>query len=108
MATLRNWLNKAGFDWENGKILYQQTKDESAPGYSFPVNAKYIKNDDQILDKDFNSGFGFSECPRIIAEDNDKFYFPVIYDGFTRLKFIYKDISKYLDFKNNETPYFWR
>jgi hypothetical protein len=104
MANLRKWLDDEGFDWGTGRILWQKVA-SGAPGWSSPVGAKIIDFTDKILDHEFDDGFGSPECPRIIAEDFGAIYFPSQYDGATRLEKIYKDISLYLDYKNNETPY---
>ena len=110
MATIREWLNKAGFDWRTGRIIFQETyycdtlERHDTPGWASPEGAREITADDPILDYEFDDGFGAPECPKFIAEDRDRFFFPAQYDGATWLEFVWKDINKYLD-ANNETPY---
>ena len=104
MATLRKWLEKAGADFDNLKIVYQEVKGSSSPGWETPINAEFISADHPILDKEFYDGYGGPECPRIIADDGENLYFPGTYDGATWLEVVSKDISTYLDEKIL-TPY---
>lgn len=83
MATIREWLDTAGFDWNSGKIIWQRTEYNEYPGWESPVDACFIPKDHHILDEVFDDGFGGSECPRFIAEDDKTFYFPAQYDGTT-------------------------
>ena len=126
MATLREWLTEDGFDWENGFIIYQpETDDSYSAGWGDSrdviIISKYLKNipfapnavkivaDHERLDEDFSSGYGAPECPRFIAEDNEKIYFPVQYDGSTWTSYIYRDLAEYTrkdkDGYMNNTPY---
>ena len=107
-GTIRGWLENAGFDWENGRILYQKVKDDNwgkTPGWSSPTGAGFISHDAPILDEVFSTGYGGPTTPRFIATDEEKLYFPAQYDGATWLEVIWKDIEKYLDFANYESPY---
>lgn len=63
---------------------------------------KYIKRDDPILDQEFDEGYGAPECPRFVADDGRKIYFPYQYDGSTGIVSVYKNIDVYLA---KETPY---
>lgn len=103
MATLRGWLTEAGFDWSDGRILWQDTG-ESGPGWGSPTAASWITPEHAILDTEFSEGYGSAECPRFIAEDSTTLYFPYQYDGATGLVVVRKDLTHYLDPKN-ETPY---
>lgn len=104
-ATIRAWLTDGGFDWTDGRILWQDTEeDDSSPGWATPRAAAWIEPTHAILDKEFHDGYGGPECPRFIAEDNKALYFPNQYDGSTGLTVVMKDLSHYLDPKN-ETPY---
>ena len=103
MATLKSWLNDLDFDWESGRIIYQETEG-SFCGWDTPIAAMEIGKDDPVLTREFCDGFGGPECPRIVAEDAVAIYFPSQYDGATRLEKIWKDLSKYLDVKCL-TPY---
>ncbi len=103
MATMRKWLNKRKFDWENGLIIIQETEGDY-PGWEKPINAYEVGKDDPILDKKFHDGFGGPECPRFIASDDKCIYFPEQYDGSTRLCWVLKDIKEYLNIRRR-TPY---
>jgi hypothetical protein len=103
MATLREWLTNAGFNWDAGRIIFHDTGDKS-PDYGDVIAARVIARDDPILDKSFDSGFGDAQCPRIVAEDAERIYFPGTYDGSTWLDWVYKDLDHYLD-KEHSTPY---
>jgi hypothetical protein len=106
MATLREWLNRAEFDWENGKILYHAVgEDEDAPGWSEAVSAEYLDHTHPILDQEFHDGYGGPRCPRIVAKDNVAIYFPGMYDGSTWLAGVWLDLDKYLDYEKCPTPY---
>ena len=102
MATIKEWLDKAGFDWENGRVIVQIT--EHTPGWDDPADAYEASKDGRLINKKFCDDFGGPECPRFVAEDKEKIYFPDQYDGATSLVSIYKNIEKYLDPKN-PTPY---
>ena len=114
MAKLREWLEEEGFDYETGTIIAHMCTDNSySPGWgdgdeAFKFTFKGNKCPDNeinvLLDVEFDDGYGAPECPRFIAEDKDKLYFPWQYDGATGLEVVYKDISKYMDV-SNPTPY---
>jgi len=105
MATLREWLNEISCDWDNGVILYQETKDENdMAGWSMPVSCAYIEKDNSVLDQEFCDGFGSPNCPRIIAKDKNAIYFPAQYDGLTWLEKVVLNLDYYLDV-NHESPY---
>ena len=104
MATIREWLNEAGFNWEKGTIIYQPTEGD-CPGWNSPLSAAVIMPNHPILTKEFDERDGGPRCPRFIAEDDEAIYFPAQYDGSTWVNKIWKDITKYLDYKNNVTPY---
>jgi hypothetical protein len=104
MATLREWLDKENFDWDSGRILYQETKGNNFPGWDSVIAAQFINFEDSILSEDFHDGFGGPNCPCIIAEDKNALYFPSQYDGATSLEKVFKNIELYLDIEN-ETPY---
>lgn len=108
MATLREWLNELGFDWENGIIVYQPvTEDAWCPGWAGDdefLPPRIIPRNHPILDEEFDNGYGAPECPRIVAEDKERVYFPVQHDGATWLVYVYKDVRKYVE-KSEETPY---
>ncbi|MCF7995278.1 MAG: hypothetical protein K9L88_10615 [Chromatiaceae bacterium] len=104
MATLKDWLNELGFDWETGRIIYHAVRGNAA-GWKTAESAEDIGCDHEILTIEFDEGAGSPECPRIIAEDEEAIYFPSQYDGATALEKVWKDLDKYLDLESNETPY---
>ena len=105
MATIREWLNAFGFNWESGKIIYQETCGD-APGWDEPVAARLVGHWDPILCLEFDAKWGGPECPRFVAEDDAAIYFPAQaqYDGSTWCVRIWKDLLRYLDIAN-ESPY---
>ena len=108
-TTLRSELEKVGFDFTNGKIIYQEVFGIE-PGWADQGNVSETMEIDfnhPVLDLEFYDGFGSPNMPRFVAEDKDKIYFPCKYDGLTWIAWIYKNINKYI--KNNElTPYIGR
>ncbi len=105
VATLFKELDKKGFDWEHGTILFQDCTD--GPGYSFAdeiFKTVKIEFDHEILHKEFSTDYGGAECPRFIAFDQKYMYFPGTYDGSTWVEKIYKDPMDYLGTKL-PTPY---
>lgn len=109
MTTLRAQLTEAGFDWTSGRILYHQISDEAySPGWvndNEIIARKFIDFDDEILDKEFEEGYGAPNLPRFIAEDESFVYFPVQYDGATWVGRTAKNITAYLQ-NGSQTPYF--
>jgi hypothetical protein len=110
MSTLREWLNDENFDWETGEIILQNRKptewDEKpyAGGWDECDFADRISQEHEVLDYNFDNGFGRPECPRFIAKDKEAIYFPSQYDGSTCLEKVYLDISKYLAVTNKIYP----
>jgi len=108
ITTLRKELKGVGFDFENGRIIYQEVIRDLKPGEASDIKdiiiTKYIDANDRILDRKFNADFGSPNMPRFVAEDNEKIYFPLTYDGSTYIGWVYKDIHQYIA-KNELTPY---
>jgi len=103
LATVREFLDGGGFDWQSGIIVWQKA-DGYAPGWGAPISAEAIDKDHPILDQEFDAGYGSPTCPRFVAKDKDAIYFPDQYDGATSSVKVWLDISRYLDIKE-ETPY---
>ncbi|RKY62981.1 MAG: hypothetical protein DRP95_00130 [Candidatus Latescibacterota bacterium] len=104
-ATLRKELDRLGFDWKSGRILVQEVFENMFHAWSDSEGARWVDFDDPILDLEFG-GFGDEvQCPRFVAEDKEAIYFPAQYDGDTWVEKVYKDIGRYLDWKNYESPY---
>jgi len=106
MSTLREWLTDAGFDWANGRIVYQAVApDAYCPGWGSPISGKFIDSTHPVLDEQFESGYGAPRCPRIIARDGVAIYFPGQYDGSTWLERIVIDLDKYVGADFIVSPY---
>lgn len=105
MATFRKWLNDLHFDWDTGTLIHQYGKIDEWGEWGQVVDAKVLGQDDPILDRSFDDGFGTYDCPRIIAKDKDALYIPSDYDGASSLEKIFLDLSKYLDFGMNNIPH---
>lgn len=115
MATIKQWLIDAEFDWENGRIIFQELKKDPddpsetlaySPGWSDIEEVEQaieIEKNHEILTLKFCNSFGSPECPRFMAEDNNAIYFPTQYDGATSLTKVYK-LNYYLNNKSL-TPY---
>lgn len=101
MATIREWLINAGFDFDAGTIIYQKTT-MYAPGWADPKEAMAMPS--SILDFEFDDSFGAPNCPRFFARCGDFVYFPSQYDGSTNLCKVNVKPSFYLDIAN-PTPY---
>ncbi len=112
MATIRAWLNGAGFDWKKGTIVFQPVGD-GVPGWGDPVSGCWLKpakiiNDDPVLDHHFYDGYGGPQCPRFVARDTEAVYFPSQYDGATSIEKVFLDLSRYVGEKEGEfeeSPY---
>lgn len=104
MATLREWLTEAGFNWRKSNIIYKKYERRILVcTYHFKLPEQIgnkIMND--MLDRKFSDGYGSAQCPSIIAKDEKRIYFPGTYDGMTWLESIELDIMKYMIF---DTPY---
>ena len=110
MATVREFLDQSGFDWDNGSIVIQMVNDDGGgfPGWADTATpAVHVSSDDAILDRTFDDGFGGPECPRYIARDNDSVYFPSQYDGATSPICVCIDLGAYTrtDGNHENTPY---
>lgn len=103
VATLRIWLDDRHFDWENGRIVLQAfPPDEDLWEQFYDDTAKqmepvFIDRKHPVLDVAFSSGMGEASCPRFIAEDAQRIYFPAQYDGATWCEIVWKDLSKYVN-----------
>lgn len=114
MATVREWLNEAGINWSTTVIVaHHLAEDSYSAGWgegvaafrfdfssNLPASAEVL----QLLDTNFDNGFGAPQAPRFVADDGTRLFFPSQYDGSTSLEYIYKDINKYMDV-NYQTPY---
>lgn len=74
MATIKQWLDDAGFAWDEGTILYQDV-DGDYPGWDNPISAVLITAYHPILTKVFDNDCDAPECPRFIAADCKALYF---------------------------------
>lgn len=100
MATIRQWLQNEGFDFENGRILFQDvTEDAYCPGWArddYELKDTIEIKDHPILDHEFNDGYGSAQCPRFLAKDSKKIYFPSQYDGATCVNSIEIDLDSFV------------
>lgn len=99
MATLREWLEAAGFDWSTGRVIVQFVGDKSCADYTKSDRSEEVGRDHQILDAEFDC----ADCPMFIAEDGGWIYFPGVYDSSSWLVRISKNLSYYLN-PENPTP----
>lgn len=123
-ASIREWLDDAGFDWNAGRIVYHETSSaedrenemEPSPGWADRVGPGVLayhpigerapgQPSHPILDHRFHTGFGGPMCPRFIAQDPDALYFPSQYDGATRLVKVYRHLIRYVGHDAEPTPY---
>jgi hypothetical protein len=103
MATIYTWLEKAGFNFQTGEIIYQSvTEDCYAPGWGDPFSARSMPV--EVLHQEFDDSFGSPQCPRFFARCGDFVYFPSQYDGSTSLAKVNVNPFFYLDI-NHPTPY---
>lgn len=106
-ATLRRWLDDAGFHWETGVIAYQRVAKDDYPGWGDPLEGtvtEAIKFDHEILDRPFEDGYGAPMCPRVVCYDSLWIYFPYQYDGATGLVKVSRTPNAYIG-NNTRTPY---
>lgn len=104
-TTIREYLDKAGFNWKIGTIIYQNSKN-GYPGLggSFSLETpEIISQDNEILDKPFNPKYLYPMFPRIFAKDEEAIYFPAFYNRFTWLEKIHTSWLHYTT--GNNTPY---
>lgn len=103
--TILEMLTEAGFDWDTGKIILQESEGY-APGWARQILSTKLTKDfsEAILHEEFDDGYGSPQCPRFVAKDNRKIYFPTQYDGSTSIDSVFINITEYLDIIN-PTPY---
>ena len=116
MATIRQFLNGKGFDWDSGMVIVHVFYDEDSDhpryhpvGFAFLDQIKDVivvhgRNDHDVLEYEFYSGHGGVECPCFVAYDKDRIYFPAQYDGATWCESVRKDPKRYLSAAET-TPY---
>lgn len=115
MTTLREWLNNAKVNWQN-LVIVVQTRDDNSFLPVWGKNSKSLKLDfrenklqnsdfaKNLLDFEFDCGFGAPEAPKFIGDDGEFLYFPEQYDGATNLVKVAKNIDYYTDCEK-DTPY---
>jgi hypothetical protein len=106
MSRLLDWLNEVGFDWTTGRVIVVPTTGYS-PGWSSDDELelpRLASQSDELLTQEFDGGYGSPQCPRFIAEDSRRIYFPYQYDGSTGLVVVEADLDAYLS-GNVPTPY---
>ena len=106
MATIRQWLNKASFNWEKGDVVVQEMEEDGySPGWAKGVKPRIATQDDPILNVEFDSGMGAPHCPRFFARDDKAVYFPGQYDGATWIETVNINPDAYLGDDFIQTPY---
>jgi len=115
MATIKQWLDDAGFDWENGTVVVheieQDEDDWPHPGsglayeFSETIVTRRARENDFLLNRKFDCGLGSANCPRFFARDENNVYFPAKYDGSTWLEVVNINPEAYLGNGYDETPY---
>ena len=103
MATIRKWLDALDFDWSTGIVLHQPTPGET-PGWAHTVEPTCVMPD-EVLDQEFDDGFGGPQCPRFVAYDHAFVYFPSQYDGATGPERVPRDPGWWAENPDAETPY---
>ena len=105
-ATIRQWLDEAKFDWASGQVIWHPTPEDVSPGnWERTGVAVEVGKDHEVLNTKFYTSFGGAMCPRFVAFDAGRIYFPEKYDGATCLGFVWRDPSRYLGDKAIGTPY---
>ena len=105
-ATIREWLDRAKFNWENGRVIWHPTPEDVSPGgWDRSGPAVEVGKDHEVLNTKFYTGFGGPMCPRFVAFDAERIYFPEQYDGATSLTFVYRNADDYLGDDPAATPY---
>jgi hypothetical protein len=95
--TLRQWLTGAGYDHEKGTLIVQPRADYWDDEPQQPQ--RVAQWDDPLLDEPFDSGFGGAEHPHFVAYDDQRIYFPGVYDGASWITNVAKDPNYYLSHK---------
>lgn len=112
MASIREWLNGEGFDWDRGTVIVHDICERYGcrpyPGWAYGTDdigaRRIVSADDPILDHSFHEGSGGPECPRFVAFDDGRMMFPEQYDGSTELVVVHTDPAHYLT-DDSMTPY---
>jgi len=104
MATIRKWLDEAGFDWATGKIVCQQATVGSAMQPHSVEDGQVVAHNALILDEEFVASRRGSGSPRFVARDWRAVYFPVQYDGSTWIERVVLDLDWYTK-DRHKTPY---
>lgn len=110
MSTIKEWLSELNYDWADGLLIIHPTEGNRPGRSDLNGNAAWYTGSDsrdaELVNHEFNDGFGAPECPRFIAYDKKAVYFPSQYDGATQCEKVYLNPHKYLDGKT-DTPYPW-
>ena len=100
MTTAKQWLQEAGFDFENGKILLwwhpnkeSGYEDRSYWGDEAEMKKEFVSKEHPRLAQEFDTGFGGVEAPIFMAEDDRAVYVVGCYDGSSWLERIPKGVS---------------
>lgn len=104
-VTIRDYLDKAGFNWKTGTIVYQNnTVGYPGLGGSFSLETPtVISPNDKILDKTFKYNYIYPMFPRIFAKDEEAIYVPAFYN---RCVWLEKIPTSWLYYTaGNNTPY---
>lgn len=112
MATIKQWLTEAGFNWQKGTvIIHDQARDEEGfdrcPGWTGveDITERYIVDEGHpLITHEFDDGLGGPECPRFVAQDGSHIYFPQHHCGATSLCKVCINMTHYLE-EESTTPY---
>ena len=108
MATLRKMLDNAGFCWDTGVIVWQDVTEEAhSPGWAGEDELKkpeFIDKHHAVLDTEFDASYGAPRCPRFVAKDHRRIFFPVQYDGSTTVDWVCQSLTPYMNGENFPYP----
>ncbi len=125
MAVLRQWLDEAGFDWEEGRLILWpgqscgslggEVADSTRPVVALawaigrleavPCVATSVETKDHAdLDEEFDDGFGGYGCPSFVAFSDGFIFLASQYDGRTGLVKISMSPDSYLNGEGAPCP----
>jgi hypothetical protein len=101
--TIRKWLALAGFNFDDGDIVYQKVLPGQPPGLAKPMAASIMPA--SVLDEEFEFSGCVPTCPRFFARCGNWIYYPSTNGaGPFSLGMVNIDPDYYLN-PENPTPY---
>lgn len=106
--SFRELLNENGFDWEKGRIIYQEAP-SYLPGrvaWNYFNGTVEISKDHPALDWKPEKGFPGNQMRRLVGFDSRAIYFPHAYECMDTMMVVFTSPEPYLADWKLYTPYY--